>query len=1371
MIRRRLRRLFRWRTLATLTLLALLGFGAAVLILRSAWFRNQVRQRMVLAVEEATGGRVEIGSFDFNWEHMRVEVRGFVIHGLEPAGKPPLFRAESVAVGLKIVSLIDRQADIKYLEVGAPHLFLSIAPDGSTNIPEPKVHRKSAPGMETVLKLAIGRFDLTGGEIEAERHGKLPFDIHGKQLQSKLTYERKGPRYRGEISMQPLDVLWNKGDHVPFDIRAAFTLEKNRIGIDSLRVATPATTVNASGAVENLADPHTHLRYDARLAIADGARFLGIKGLSGLAVVRGNMQFGGPAGFSLGGDLHATGVEFRTGSVRLEGFRLDGKVVADDVAVRLRGLRIAGDVAGLFLNPVLLDGEMGEMALVGDDLEMNAMALGLLGGVFHGDAKMFNFERFRAQGEVAGVSARQAIGLDTVAHLPWDALGSGPVSGEGSLTHVGGMRAHWDLALTPAPDSAPMDGHMAATYDSIAGTIDVGRSVLRLPHSRGRFTGIIGQQMLAHVESRDLGDLLPAFGTAAAALPLKLDGGSAVFDGSLTGPFSEVLVQGHLISTRVSYQGELAESLGFDVVVNAARATVRNLVATRGPTRLTGGIAVDLDDWETEPGSLVFGSLILAGGRLAEIAPLVGMGAEPVSGTLDGTVAIAGTAGNPLVDTDLNLRQAVLWGEPVDSLAAHLRYTVRRLEATSAQFTAGAKQVSLWAAFDHPEDHWDTGRVAFRGSGNAMPLEQIHTLAEARPGIEGTAELSASGIVDLAPGKVEHGWRLRELHLDAAGHGLRLAQQPFGDLHLTANSEGATLRAHIESAFAGSSIRGDGQWRLDGDYPGTAAVAFSKLDFVKLRNWVAPAEGGAPGDLRGSAEGELRIDGPALQPRLVKTELRIPALTISPTEDAAGGTAAAADALTLSNSGPIVVSMLNSVVTVESARLVGRATDVSITGKAQLNARDPLNLRVKGRLDMAMVRELNPDFEASGAVTADASVRGALDAPIITGRIGFQNAAFNIVDVPNGISNANGEIDFAGGRATIRSFTGETGGGRIELSGFVSAADGQTSFRLAARVREVRIRYPEGVSTVADANLSLTGTPERSMLSGTVTIQRTGFNPQSDFSSLIAQSSQPVETPPARTGFLGGLHFDVQVNSATDLQFQSSLAQDLQAEANLQVRGTFSNPAVLGRISVTRGQIVFFGTKYAISQGSVQFLNPLRIEPVLDVALETKARGVEVTLTVSGPLNHLSLVPSSDPPLAFSEIVALLATGRAPTGDPAMISQQNTAPQSWQQTGASALLGQAIASPVTGRLQRFFGVSNLRIDPTISGVENNPLARITVEQQVTRDITFTYITDVTRSNPQVVRVEWSLGRNWSAVALREENGMFGLDFYYKKRFK
>jgi len=463
------------------------------------------------------------------------------------------------------------------------------------------------------------------------------------------------------------------------------------------------------------------------------------------------------------------------------------------------------------------------------------------------------------------------------------------------------------------------------------------------------------------------------------------------------------------------------------------------------------------------------------------------------------------------------------------------------------------------------------------------------------------------------------------------------------------------------------------------------------------------------------------------------------------------------------------------VITLDAAHLTGDATDLSLAGKISPQQKNALDLHATGSVNPALVHDFNPDFTASGSVSVDATVRGPLSAPQINGHTEFQNTALNIEGVPNGISNANGVLIFTadqtnGTRATIQSFSGETGGGTIKLTGFAGYNGGQAIFRVHAAATQVRIRYPEGVSTVVDASLNLTGSEDRSNLDGTITIVRTGFNPQSDFSSLLGKSAQPVETPAARTGLLGGLNFDVQINTAPDVQFQSSLTQDVQMEANLRLRGTFSNPAVLGRINITQGQLIFFGTKYTINQGTVQFFNPVRIDPILDIDLETKANGIDVTLNVSGPFTKPNLTPRSDPPLQFNEIVALLATGESPTSDPTRLAQQSTAPQSWQQMGASALLGQALASPVTGRLQRFFGVSQLRIDPTVPGVENNPQARVSLQQQVTSDITFTYITDVTTSNPQVVRMEWSFAKQWSAVALREDNGVFGLDFFFKKRF-
>ena len=105
------------------------------------------------------------------------------------------------------------------------------------------------------------------------------------------------------------------------------------------------------------------------------------------------------------------------------------------------------------------------------------------------------------------------------------------------------------------------------------------------------------------------------------------------------------------------------------------------------------------------------------------------------------------------------------------------------------------------------------------------------------------------------------------------------------------------------------------------------------------------------------------------------------------------------------------------------------------------------------------------------------------------------------------------------------------------------------------------------------------------------------------------------------------------------------------------------------------------------------------------------------------------------------------------------------------QGASSALLGQAVASPITGRLQRFFGVSRVRIDPQLTGLENAAQARLTIEQQVSRDITVTYIANLNRTQQQVVSVEWDFSREFSALAMRDENGIFGIDFYYRKRFK
>lgn len=1347
---------------AAALLAVLLAWG--YFTLQSQWFFDLVRARLIATVEKATGGRVEIAAFRFDRAHFTAEVRNLVLHGTEGSDKPPLFRAENVRVGLKLVSLFKPSVDVLSLDVAGPRVYLSIGPGGRTNIPAPKVRQTGARSTaETILDLAVGRFRLWSGTFEIEGRGSTPINFEGRNLAIQLAYAANVPRYQGTLHADPVMVSYD--DYAPraFTVNLGIAMERNRIAVEAGRIASGGVTLDVRGALEDLVNPHASFAYVARAPLAEAGRMFRVSELrAGQGMVDGTGTWNPADGIALRGAVHAAGAAYRDNTVDLSGYRAEGTLAITRGTVDVNALRLSGYyVRGTRREPV--EGRIAQVEIRGRDLDFRGIAITALGGTFTGEAQVRDAARYSAAGEVAGIQAARTVAMYSPEKLPWDALVYGKVRARGAFRDAAALQAEGDLTLSPAATGEPVNGHVAAAWEARTRTLDLGSGAVTLPHSRVEFSGAIGRQLRVRAETRDLNDVLPALGVNAAEFPVKLEQGAAAFDGTVTGALASPRVSGHLRATRVAYQGNLVDSFEGDVLAAPDVARLQNGVAARGKLRAQAQGSVVLSEWKVTDASPVAGSVTLRNGPLAELLGLAGAKSVDATGSLTATAFLNGTAGAPRVESDVEIVKGGFQGEPFDRITGHASYSGHRIEVRDARIAAGAKRVTLSGAFDHAPGHFDRGRVRFDLATNAMTLESIRALHEQREDLAGTVQAAVRGEVELDPA-ARTSWRLLAVNGDIAVKGLVLTEKPVGDAHLVARSEGNVLRASLDATAAGAAVKGSGEWRLEGDYPGRATVTFNKLDLANLRAWLTLQEASR---MEGSADGELQIEGPALEAKSLRAELRIPRFEAG----AATGAETGANPLRIANRGPIVAHYAKSVVTVDSFHLVGPGTDLTAGGRIAVEQKQPLDLRVEGHADLRFVEDFLPDVVTEGSVTTNATIRGTYASPQVQGRMEFQNAAFNIEGVPNGISGASGVVAFNNDRATIQSLSGDTGGGKIDLSGFVQYGRGPLVFRLHARARQVRVRYPEGVSTLANASLNLTGTEDASTLSGSITILRTGVNLQSDLSSLLAKSAEPVRTPSARPGLLGGMGFDVQVETAPETEFESSLTEGVQAEASLRLRGTMTNPAVLGRIAITQGKLAFFGTQYSVNQGTINFYNPIKVEPILNVDLETKARGIDITLSVTGPLNKLTLTPRSDPPLQFSEIVALLAQGRTPTSDPSLLRQQTEAPQSFQQAGASALLGSAIANPVAGRLQRFFGVSKLRIDPSISGVEYNPQARLTLEQQITPNLTFTYITDVTTSNPQVVQVEWSISKQWSAVALREENGLLGLDFFYKRRFK
>src|SRR5438477_248811 len=142
-------------TTASLVLMAVVG---AVFLAQSGWLRERLRQRIIAQAEQTTGGRVEIGAFHLDWRSLTAAIDNLTIHGSEPAADAPLLAIRRVRVGFRIISLLQREFNVGSVEAEDPRVHIILAPDGTTNVPQPRTPR-NGNGPETILALRIGRFD------------------------------------------------------------------------------------------------------------------------------------------------------------------------------------------------------------------------------------------------------------------------------------------------------------------------------------------------------------------------------------------------------------------------------------------------------------------------------------------------------------------------------------------------------------------------------------------------------------------------------------------------------------------------------------------------------------------------------------------------------------------------------------------------------------------------------------------------------------------------------------------------------------------------------------------------------------------------------------------------------------------------------------------------------------------------------------------------------------------------------------------------------------------------------------------------------------------------------------------------------------
>lgn len=1208
------------------------------------------------------------------------------------------------------------------LQLGLASIFGPKIELTSLELIRPQFNFALAPRSTSHLTVHLGvhRFRIVRGVFQADLK-KYNITARGEDLNAAMTRRSPHPGY--DIALTAGSLLINS---IQGKASLQAELENGGLIIQHLSFSMPAATLEAKGAVQSLTHPVANFTVRGAGSQAAASQLFGTH-----ALTSGRFEFFARVHYD-----------------PQDSWSANGKIFGHQIAARLRRFS---------LKNAALD---SDFSWTPGEARLSHLKISLLGGTISGTAFIHNGRTFDFDGTVSRARIGAAALLVTGKPLHWAGAASGHFHLHATLTNrAPDYKLSAALRISPLAGDHPVSGDLRFSYRSRGAALTFGDSQLQVSNTQLAFSGSPRGTLQVTLATGDPADLTPLLTFAPAleaALPSSLETAALHFTGQIAGATANPQLQGDLNISRIAWAGRTWGPVHTHLVLSRNVAELSNGTAVSGSLHASGTASIGLKNWAVCPESALVVKARFGGLDLSKIQTPPRL--QISAGTASGSIALSGSVAQPSGAIHMSARRVVIRGERLDSanIAAKLQGDMLRIER--ANFTAGKASATVSGVYRRTADSWTSGNLRVQLESSGFPVGRLL-------GSGLTADLKVHG---AASARIANG-RIEPVNADGVLTFRRIAFRgvPLGSAQLVASTHGSSVQGKLSGEILHAPVSGKLSIEAAPGAPAKGELHLGRVGLANLAALVRPASAD-PMPFSGWLQGGIAFHGPLGDPNQIRALAHIDNLQVHAKLPAGAG--AKPNGLTIRNVGSLVFEIDNGVARVRSFHLGGEDTGIAVLGSIPCSPGKSMNVTVGGSAGLRIFELFDPNVRASGQSLVAATIRGKLSNPTVDGTLEIKNASFFLDGVPNGLTSVNGKVSFNRSRATIDKLTAESGGGKLNLGGFVSfAGGGPVVYNVQASAQNVRIRPAPSVSITGNGSLRLSGTSDNSILGGTVSVSHIVLNPNSDWEGLLASASAPVPAPGNAKNFISGLQFDVHIVSAPNLQLSSSLGRDLQTQVDLHLRGTPNQPVLLGTISANQGELKIFGTQYTINHADVHFTNPVEIEPAVDLDLQTRAHGITVNITVAGTLNKLNINYRSDPPLQPRDIIALLAVGETPGTAAHVVNAPTAAETAALESSANTVLGQAIA-PESGRLSKLFGITNIKIDPLAQGSTVTPESRLTIQQQISRNITVTYVTNLAQTSEQIFRLEWALSRQYSVVAERDDNGEFGIDILYKKRF-
>ncbi len=331
----------------------------------------------------------------------------------------------------------------------------------------------------------------------------------------------------------------------------------------------------------------------------------------------------------------------------------------------------------------------------------------------------------------------------------------------------------------------------------------------------------------------------------------------------------------------------------------------------------------------------------------------------------------------------------------------------------------------------------------------------------------------------------------------------------------------------------------------------------------------------------------------------------------------------------------------------------------STVKKAKIDPTLPLDLQVQlPPSSLAIVPKLtNQVRRIDGTIGLDIRVAGTAEKPVLSGSaaLDIKGARFENESVP-ALGAFKAQLGFKEDTLSFNTFEGEVGGGKMKLGGTVKLVKlTEPTFDLHLLADEILVMRNDSITVRADADVKLAGPLNAATVSGAVYATHSRFFKEIDILPIALPGRAKPAPKTARTLSTGvsfpqpplrDWKFDLAIKTKPGDSFliRGNLANGAAA-IDLKFGGTGLAPYLEGTVHIEQFKASLPFSTLSVSRGFIYFTKDAPFQPSLDLQADSQARDYLVHAYIYGKASDPQMQLSSEPPLQYSDIVSLLATG------------------------------------------------------------------------------------------------------------------------------